>query len=262
MRCRERANSLRVELDELYERRQPLILSKQQERETGFKCTGSMEPLLTCLDTATWVYAFAPEEIIVGATIRYERAACHPDSAQKRTIAHRVMDIRVADNVYYYWPKGDNNLSADDCWVPHTAVKGYIVAIHRNTNPENAELRNKVNASWATYLAGRATLAAASDAYNIVRDDYVALRVRHGCPSDVNSQCYADGAAYTALIRAFQAARRAYDAYNQARDTYNDAKFLADCWHDRAAASAYPGHIPLIPCITIQPPPRPRQSMT
>lgn len=174
------AGALRTEIAQLEERRKPLILA--DERVIGFACTGSMEPKLTCLDTATWLYDFEPDDVVVGATISFESRACWSDSQDGRRTAHRVTDIRVTNGVYHYWPQGDANSGPDGCWVPHTAVNAYIIELHKNTRPENATLRNNVNAA---------------------KDAYVAARLRFGCSSDLSRICYASGSAYDALVQAY-----------------------------------------------------------
>ena len=209
-----KARDLREEIAALEERRRPLILAMQDERVGGFKCTGSMEPVLTCLDSATWMPDFAPEAIVVGATISFPGRACRPDDPADRFIAHRVLDIRVTDGVYYYWPKGDANRIADGCWVPHTAVRGYIIAIHRNTHPENAELRDNVNASEATYDEART-------AYYAERDKYCQRDVQH---------CTVPSGAYGYLV--------------QLRAELVEAQAIYNCWYLNAKDSEYPGHIP------------------
>ena len=159
-----RVKDLQDELDALRERRRPLILAKDREGITGFKCTGSMEPVLTCLDTATWAQPLGAEDIVVGSTISFPSVSCWPDETDSRFVSHRVMDIRVIDGVAHYWPKGDGNTEADGCWVLHTAVDGYIIAIHKDTRPANKGLRNRVNSSEARYVAARdARVAAWSD---------------------------------------------------------------------------------------------------
>ncbi len=211
------AGSLRTEIAQLEERRKPLILSQQSERIRGLLCTGSMEPKLTCLDTATWLHDYQPEEIVVGATISFESRACWSDEPSNSWTAHRVMDIRVTNGVHYYWPQGDANSGPDGCWVPESSVTGYMIEIHKNTTPENATLRDNVNA--------------AKDAYVAARDAYRDLRQSYGC-YDFTATCvvYSDFA-YNALTAAYQRYSEAYDYY-------------WGCWYRNAENSEYPGHIP------------------
>ena len=60
----EQAGALQVEIDDLLERRRPLILSKQNETAGWFACTGSMEPVITCLDSATWAQPLGLDDIV------------------------------------------------------------------------------------------------------------------------------------------------------------------------------------------------------
>ena len=136
-------DDLRSEIRRLENQRRPLVLSPGDTGRGGFLCTSSMEPAITCLDEATWLTDFRPEDIVVGTTIAFS-PACNGD---RRGVAHRVIDIEVRNGTYYYWPKGDNNRLPDGCWVPETNVDRYIIEIHRDVRPENAELRQKVNSA-------------------------------------------------------------------------------------------------------------------
>ena len=146
---REEILLLRAKILELEDARRPLILGVDATGRGGFACTGSMEPVVTCLDEATWLQDFRPEDIVVGATISFHPACW--DDGEGRGTAHRVAAVEVRGGVHYYWPKGDNNLEADGCWIPEQNVQGYIVEIHRNVRPENAELREQVNAAIDAY---------------------------------------------------------------------------------------------------------------
>ena len=159
-----RASGLRSAIATLEERRQPLLLAMQRQRVEGFLCTGSMEPKLTCLDTATWMPDFSPEEIVVGTIISFDNRGCWSDAVGGRS-AHRVVSTHVIDDVHYYWPKGDAHADADGCWVPHTAVDGYLIELHRNTVTANAELRDNVNAANAAYSSAWEAYLDAIQAY-------------------------------------------------------------------------------------------------
>ncbi|MCY4623677.1 MAG: hypothetical protein OXC99_01520 [Chloroflexi bacterium] len=209
------AGNLRTEIAQLEERRRPLILSQQSERVLGLLCTGSMEPKLTCLDTATWLHDFQPENIVIGATISFQSRACWSDEPSNSNTAHRVMDIKVSGGVHFYWPQGDANSGPDGCWVPHTAVNGYIIEVHKNTRPANATLRNNVNAAKSTYVTAR--------------DAYQDLRQAHGCHRNIGICTVYSDAAYNTLNQAYQRYLEAYNSY--------------DCWYRNAEDSQYPGHI-------------------
>ena len=143
-----RASDLRGVIADLEERRKPLILTRSNAPKTGFRCTGSMEPTITCLDEAVWLEDFRPEDVAVGAVISYD-PDCNEAEANGTGTSHRVMDIKVRNGVYQYWPKGDANDEPDGCWVPHTNVTGYIIKLHRDAAPENAWSRDWVNGAKA-----------------------------------------------------------------------------------------------------------------
>lgn len=212
-----RVVELQGEVDALEERRRPLILAMERENVTGFLCTGSMEPALTCLDTATWTRPLQPEDITVGTVITYTNSACWGDNAGGGTTAHRVEEVREDGGIRYYWPKGDALPNADGCWVPHGAVRGYIIAVHKDTEPDNALLRDSVNAARA--------------AYDEVWEEYLDVIVAN-CGHREPHRCSVDTT--TALGRQ---AQEVWARVTAASDRYS-------CWYANAAASQRPGDIP------------------
>ncbi len=192
---------LNSDITELERLRRPLIVDSHT---AGFKCTGSMEPKITCLDTATWLTNFYPEDIVIGAVISFTPTAeCNLTSSR---VAHRVMSVRRgASGDTYYWPKGDANSQDDGCWIPYTNVNGYIIELHRNTNLENSALRNRVNS--------------ASAAWDEARQNYEQRRLAY-CGS-VTGACTLSGARYNEVIRLrniYQAAYGAWEVvYREAR---------------------------------------------
>ena len=211
-----RASGLRTEIATLEERRQPLFLAMQRQRVEGFLCTGSMEPKLTCLDTATWMPDFSPDEIVAGTVISFDNRACWSDAVGGRS-AHRVVSTHIIDDVQYYWPKGDAHADADGCWVPHTAVDGYLIELHRNTVPANADLRDNVNAANA--------------AYNTAWEAYLDA-LQANCGHRNPQRCSVD----TSTLLGQQA----QTLWAQVQET----SALNTCWYNNAASSQYPGHIP------------------
>ncbi len=137
---------LQQQVTELLQQREPLILNPGDTYRVGFRCTGSMEPVITCLDEATWLNDFRPEDITVGATISFN-PGCREDQPSASSTAHRVKRVKVDNGLHYFWPRGDGNHEDDGCWVPETHVGAYIVDIHKNVRPENAQLRNNLNAA-------------------------------------------------------------------------------------------------------------------
>ena len=258
-----KAGTLRTEIARLEERRRPLILGR--EEIAGGKCTGSMEPKLTCLDTATWLTDYRPEDIVVGAIISYQSRACRGDAASDGYVGHRVLDIRVIGGIYYYWPQGDANSGPDGCWVPHTAVDGYIIEVHKNTRPQNARLRNNVNAARVAYEAARnalpaaenavgatkISLKAAENAYYRARDEYNSyLSTSISICSNiflcqtylvyVNQARERRDQALADWDRALDRFSRAVAHYEQAFARYEGARAYYDCWYSNAEDSEYP----------------------
>ena len=184
---------LRSEISSLEQLRRPLIVRSYNE---GFLCTGSMEPKITCLDSATWLVNFNPEDIIVDTVIIFDPPAeCDMGSGN---VAHRVKAIRTASNTYFYWPKGDANAEADGCWIPHTNVLGYMIDLHKNVHPENADLRNRVNTAKAVMDVALSNYEYAVAVHDQKQDQYDSLRLRY-CGS-LTGSCQLPTKQYNELI--------------------------------------------------------------
>ena len=224
--------SLLDEIAGLEEQRRPLILGFGSTSRRGFACTGSMEPTITCLDEATWVRHVRPEDITVGATITYD-PDCSEEHGDGIGRAHRVVDIKFEDGQHWYWPQGDANEEPDGCWVPAGNIRGYIIEIHRNAVPENAPLRDIVNAARADYEA-------AANAYDVAEAKYLAILERH-CGQTPPELCFLNPGPFAEADAAYRAHIVAYRRLTAASD-------LWECWTWNAINSEYPGHIPL-PCL-------------
>ena len=225
---RGRAQDLRTEIQGLEERRRPLILALDNTPRSGFKCTGSMEPTVTCLDEATWLRDFRPEDVAVGALIAFN-PGCGEDEPDHRWTSHRVAAIDVRDGVHYYWPVGDGNPEPDGCWIPESSVRGYMIELHRNARPENAALRDHV-------LGARTAYRAARDAFDVAKDAYLDIIERY-CGHRGTATCYLDPGPYAEADAAFM-------THLAAHERMLDARELWHCWLNSAGASQYPGHIP------------------
>ena len=110
------------------------------------RCTGSMEPFITCLDHALYRPYPAADAIRVGSVISFT-------SCKLRGVIHRVVQIREVAGKRYYQTKGDANDQADHCWVQYEDIDALIIRVERNMVPENAWLRDQVNAAHAAMLA-------------------------------------------------------------------------------------------------------------
>ena len=199
--------TLRGSIRGLEEQRIPLLV---QSQTLGFRCTGSMEPKINCLDSATWLRNFNPEDIAIGAVIIFTPTPeCELGAG---AVSHRVMDIREAQGTYYYWPKGDANADADGCWIPDTNVYGYLIELHKDTHPGNSNLRNRVNAARAERDETFAQFKTAEEVYNRTYLEY--------CGSNPDA-CSLDSAhvaeldrLYDEYIRLFELHQTAYEAWN------------------------------------------------
>ena len=209
-----RIDSLETEIERLQEQRRPLILPYGAVTTSGFYCTGSMYPAITCMDEGTWLNDFNPEDIVVGATISFN-PDCWEEEPDDIGTAHRVKEIKVEDGIYYFWPRGDNNREDDGCWVPEDNVSRYLTGLVKNVRPENALLQSQVVSSKVAWL--------------LADETYENLLLAY-CGHTDASNCYLYGNEYDVVI----------DAYYKLRDADN----FYDCWIRNALESEYPGHIP------------------
>ena len=129
----------------------------------GATCTGSMAPAITCVDEATYRTEFHPQDIVPGTIISFYPACPSDEGPGTRPVAHRVVDVKIEQGRYSYWPKGDARREPDGCWVPAEHVQRYLVAIHAGARPENTELRDAV--------------AGARAALNVLMDRYCGIGV-------------------------------------------------------------------------------------
>ena len=140
----ERIVELKAEVVGLESRRRALLVHSEVSE---ILCTGSMEPVLTCLDSVTVLTNFRPEDIVVGSIISF----FEDGDTDTTPILHRVLEQKVENGVYYYWPQGDATDEPDGYWVPEDWVEGYVTELHKNSHPENAERRNDVLAKKDEY---------------------------------------------------------------------------------------------------------------
>ena len=151
-----RIGELEAEIDELESRRKALLVRSEVSE---ILCTGSMEPALTCLDSVTVLTNFRPEDIVVGSIISF----FEDGNTDTTPILHRVLERKVENGVYYFWPQSDAADEADGYWVPEDWVEGYVTELHKNSHPENAELRNDVLAKEDEYYRAQAHYEAVED---------------------------------------------------------------------------------------------------
>ncbi len=145
---------LEAEIARLKKELEPLRVRASYTHTGGFYCTGSMEPVITCLDRATWLTDFDVEDIVAGTIIAFSQNSPCVGARGGFNVAHRVISI---DNSSPFNPryltKGDAVESADPCTIVFSDIEGYVIAIHKNVVMANAELRENVNTAKAAYEA-------------------------------------------------------------------------------------------------------------
>lgn len=177
-------------------------------------CTGSMEPEITCLDQFIEKRVTTLADIDIGSVVGFRDTACWPDHDAAWMTSHRVIEMRETAQGMEYLTQGDANLDAD-CWIPFKAVKTVGVDIRKGLYPENAELREAVNATRAEYYAALHVYMAYLEAQ---------------CGTTDPAACALAGDAYDEGIRL-------YEAKESTKATF-------DCWLDSASRMERPGHIP------------------
>ena len=230
---------------------QPLLLSANSRETVGFTCTGSMEPTITCLDEATWVSPDTPERIVVGTTIAFPSSNCWEDAPDDRGTAHRVIDIKVENGETFYWPKGDGNREADGCWIPYNAVIGYMVELRRNVYPENAFLRDKVNAAIAAHNEARDELEAVESAWAQVETEYDEAIERYCGVGVQPGNCYLGEPAYSIVIGVYNRLDALAAKYDRVYAAYERAYAWWECWDSVARNSPAPGVVPPNTCSSL-----------
>ena len=151
-----RKQELENNIGELEKTRQALIPKTQN---VSFSCTGSMNPKITCMDTAVYLANPMPGDIVIGAVISFN----NPETGLTRysigggsqteslygcgvtgRISHRVVDIKVEAGQYYYRTKGDNNDADDGCWLPFNALNGYLIELKKGSDPVMESLLSQI----------------------------------------------------------------------------------------------------------------------
>ncbi len=178
--------------------------SPRSHLSVRFYCTGSMEPTITCLDTATFLAEPEPSEVEVGSIIIFTA-----DCLAGLTV-HRVIAIFGIGDDQEYTAQGDNNPRPDSCPVLHDDVMGVLLEIHRGANdsPRNRALREEVNSTYAAWRASDA-------AYDEALGRYVDLRDRH-CQRREDGVYVCDSAAFDEVVRLRGEANRAADVRDAA----------------------------------------------
>ncbi len=117
----------------------------------GFKCTGSMNPTITCLDTATHATSFAPKDIRVGTIV--SGYLCYDPNPNELLTTHRVTELRGEGDSLEVRTQGDANKMDDGCWVPFFSIEMILIELHKDTaaTPANIEMRRIVQEAKAAW---------------------------------------------------------------------------------------------------------------
>ena len=128
--------SIQAEIRRLEEERRPLIPDRHSYSP---RCTGSMEPVITCLDNVTLLNNIDLEDVVVGAVVDVTLA-------DGSGVLHRIIEIKDGQVL----TQGDNNRKHDG-WVPLNNVERYMIGLDKNANPGDAWLRERFNTADAEY---------------------------------------------------------------------------------------------------------------
>ena len=214
-----------VGLESLIEQRTPLI----PETSVGtFACTGSMEPAITCLDSALWLDNYDPYDIVVGSVISFmPQEGCRPTAEH---VSHRVIEAVKEENYVAFRTKGDNAYDDvdDGCWITPEYVQGYMTALYKGTHPENASLREDVNAARAETDRTEVAYVQAVSTYEDHIDRY--------CPN------------YSCPQRYYPRATSLFDATEDSKEGYLEASDVYECWLETAINLVQPIPVITLPC--------------
>lgn len=211
----EKADGLRTVIAGLEDDRKALEV---KSREMFPVCTGSMEPKITCLDNVVLLENFHPEDIAVGTVISYDPSTVDGAGGDGLPILHRVANVKIENDVYYFWPKGDAQEDPDGIWVPQDSVLGYVIELRQGARPENTDLRDWVNGARERYTTARDTMLEARDAFDAVAIQY--------CGSvEAASSCDTSSANFSKVTTAYAEFSTAWDVYLTAICEYDEAYY-------------------------------------
>ena len=87
--------------------------------------TASMTPTINVGDTVLWVEVDNMAELKVGDIIIFK----HPTLAGVDNIAHRIVEVDVVGEEYWFRTKGDNLPEPDQHMVPENNVHGLVIGV-------------------------------------------------------------------------------------------------------------------------------------
>lgn len=144
------------------------------EQASWVKCTGSMEPAITCLDEVTVSTSVRRGDLTRGTVILFESKPCEEYHREvliaglsggiapplpRGQVMHRITAVGSRG----YRTSGDNPaILPDPCPVQLGDVVGVVIDIRKDVYPENATLRNRVNAAFEREAETRRAFVVAS----------------------------------------------------------------------------------------------------
>lgn len=105
---------------------------------SGFACTGSMRPVLDCGDEAEFLRPPFPRDLVEGDIISFlPDISCRYYKFQEISKAHRIIAVRLENNVPYYTTKGDSSSNPDPCEITPGQIDGLLVAVRKGVRPQD-----------------------------------------------------------------------------------------------------------------------------
>lgn len=203
------------EIEALIEEREPLI---PELYTSEIVCTGSMDPLVTCLDQPTFLANFNVSDIVEGVVISF--LPIEECNLRAHRVLHRVIDIKTELGQVFFLPKGDNNQTDDGCWIPAENINGYVVELSKRSDPIMDEHLERIwaledEAEEASLQLDIRSLAhqGASQRYT----DYIDPYCGNLAP---NETCFLSGSVYDEAVRLFDIQNTLYDEFYEIQAEY------------------------------------------
>ena len=192
-----------------------------------FTCTGSMNPTITCLDRATELRTFTPDDIEVGTIIVFPRG----DTA----VAHRVVEVTGEGEQEEYTTKGDSASYPDKLQVGYSTVLGIVTVIHKGAasyRQEEYDAARPIN--LALQNAERELFSAERELGRLLQSYRTLFELHCGYAPDKDApRCLLEEGPYQEVNGAFQTYDAHYDnVYTPAFDSYKEAWDRYNEYHD------------------------------
>ncbi len=188
-----------------------------------FTCTGSMNPTITCIDTATLLKTFSPEDIEIGTIIVFPRGSA---------TAHRVVQVTGEGEQEKYKTKGDSASYPDKGQVSYSRVIGIITTVHKGAaSHRQGEYDAARPINLALQNAERDLYSAERELRRLLQSYRTLFELHCGyAPGKDSPRCLLDEGPYQEVNAAYHAYEDyddnvytpAYNTYERAWDRYNE----------------------------------------